>query len=382
MTTYLNAVDDTVRWAYRQPQNSVYRRMEIYEADCVTQWFPSIGTERLIGGSINLSYDRDERRQLNSLQIANFDGILSYDPNGFWYDKVLKIFRGLRFWYEGDYFEYEAQVGEFEIDKITEPAFPHVLTVNGRDHTKRLLNDKFAEATTFTANSKVDDVVKTIAYNGGITKFRLNSGGVTLGADLALDKDSTRWAGIKSATTPYALDAYFDREGYLVTEPQSDVSTTAPYFIFGADDDTDGASTAERSVTDTAVYNDLVVRSSNSDAETAGIAPASRWQNTDPNSPTAIAKIGRHSNSYESDLFLTKADTDAYLSTWKKTAALETWEMTFGFRFLPWLEVGKVIELPDTDNENVPARYLLTDIDAPIGIGAVSGTGKRLTIIA
>ena len=77
MTTYLNAVDDTVRWAYRQPQNSVYRRMEIYEADCVTQWFPSIGTERLIGGSINLSYDRDERRQLNSLQIANFDGILS-----------------------------------------------------------------------------------------------------------------------------------------------------------------------------------------------------------------------------------------------------------------------------------------------------------------
>ena len=69
-------------------------------------------------------------------------------------------------------------------------------------------------------------------------------------------------------------------------------------------------------------------------------------------------------------------------AVWKKTAALETWEMTFGFRFLPWLEVGKVIELPDTDNENVPARYLLTDIDAPIGIGAVSGTGKRLTIIA
>lgn len=382
MATQLTTVDDSVRWAYRQPKNNVFRRLEIYESDCVTQWLPSIDTERLIGGSINLSFDRDERRSLSNLQIANYDGILSYDPNGFWYDKVLKLYRGIRYTYNGNDYEYEAQVGEFEIDRIVAPRFPDVLTITGRDHTKRLLNDKFAEATTFTANTKVDTAVKSIATNGNISKFRLNVPNVILGADLVLEKDSSRWDAIKAATQPYGVTAFFSADGYLTTEITNDVAaTSAPFISFGSDSTTDGATSAERSITDTGIFNDLVVRSSNSDAETAGIAPMSRWQNTDLDSSTSIPRIGRRSASYESDLFLTKADTDAYLEIWKKTAALETWELGFGFRFLPWLEVGRVIELPDASNKNVPVRYLLTDVDAPIGLGAVTGTAKRLTMI-
>lgn len=382
MTTFLFEVTDAVREAYRQPQNSIFRRLEIYEADGETLWIPSVDSERLIGGTINLSYDRDERRQLNSLQIANYDGALSYDPSGFWYDKILKTYRGIRFYSSGEHFTFETQTGEFLIDKINEPEFPRVLTVNGRDYTKRLLADTFAQDTTFASGMSVEDVVFTIAVNGNISKFRFNTGGKVIGADLPLDKDSSRWAAIKSATGPYGLDAYFSADGFLVVEPQPDVSSDAPFITFGDSDDTDGATTAERSVTDTAIFNDLTVRSSNSDAETTGIAPASQWQNTDPDSSTSIQYIGRRSSSYESELFLTKADTDAYLDIWKRTAALETWELSFNLRFLPWLEVGRVIELPDKDNDKVPARYLLTDADVPIGVGTVSGTGKRLTILS
>lgn len=381
MVTTLTEVNTAVRWAYRQPKNAVFRRLEIFESDCVTQWLPSIGTERLIGGSVNLSFDRAERRSISGLQIANDDDILSYDPNGFWYDKILKLYRGIRFTYQGEDYEYEAQVGEFEIDRIVAPRFPNVLTITGRDHTKRLLNDKFAEATTFTAGSKVDTVVKSIAQNGGIFKFRLGVGSLTLGADLTLDADTPRWDAIVKATQPYGVTAYFSGDGYLVTERTTDVSTSPPFIIFGSTSDTDGATTAERSVTDTGIFNDLVVRSSNADAETTGLAPMSRWQNNDPDSSTSITRIGRRSQSYESELFLTKADTDEYLTLWKKTAALETWELGFGFRYLPWLEVGRVIEMPDPNNKNVPARYLLTDVDAPVGLGVVTGTAKRLTIL-
>lgn len=381
MSTTINEVNELVYWAYRQPKNSIFRRLEIYETDGQTLWYPAIETERLIGGSINLSYDRDERRQLNNLQIANYDGILKYDSNGFWYDKILKVYRGIKFNYGTTSYTYEAQVGEFMIDKITEPRFPRVLTVNGRDYTKRLLTDEFAEDTTFTAGKKIDDVVKAIALNGNISKFRLNSGGKTLTADLVIDKGTSRWEAVKNATKAYSIDAYFSGDGYLVTEPIVDVASAPPFIAFGSDDKTDGSTSAERSVTDTNVFNDLVVRSTNSDAETAGTAPMSRWQNTDPDSPTCISRIGRRSKSYESDLFLTKSDTDDYLAIWKQTAALETWEIAFDFRFLPWLEVGRVIEMPDADNSNVPARYLLTDIDATLGVGPVNGTGKRLTII-
>jgi len=381
MTTYLSAVDDLVKWAYRQPKNKVFRRLDIYEADGETLWYPAIDTKRLVNGSINLSYDRDERRQLNSLVIVNYDGILNYDRNGFWYDKVLKIYRGINFYSDGELYTYETQIGEFMIDKIDAPDFPHTLTINGRDYTKKLLNDSFAEATTFASGKYLDDVVKSIATNGGITKFRLNSGGVTLGADLSLDQDTSRWAGIKSACGAYNVDYYFDGQGYLVTEPAIDVSNTPPFVMFGADETTDGATRASRSITDTNVYNDLIVRSSNSNAETAGIAPMSRWTNTDENSSTNIYKIGRRTKTYESDLFLTKSDTDTYLESWKSIAALETWELGFSFRFLPWIEVGRIIEFPDKENANVPTRYLLTDIDAPIGLGSISAIGKRLTIV-
>lgn len=94
--------------AYLQAVRNITRRVEIYESDGVTIWkgarkaipFPTVdgdstpGDSDMVGGSISISYSRDERRTLD-LVLDNRDGTYSPDPAGFWYDKIVKVFRGI-----------------------------------------------------------------------------------------------------------------------------------------------------------------------------------------------------------------------------------------------------------------------------------------------
>lgn len=74
----------------------VTRRVEIYERDALTLWLPSADVPRAIDGSISVDYSRDERRSLD-LTLDNKDGVLRHDPAGFWYDKIIKTYRGVRY---------------------------------------------------------------------------------------------------------------------------------------------------------------------------------------------------------------------------------------------------------------------------------------------
>ena len=72
------------------------RRIEIFEADGVTPWAPAVGQDLLVDGTVTVDYNRAERRALD-LTLANTDdGILQSAPGQFWYDKIIKVFRGVR----------------------------------------------------------------------------------------------------------------------------------------------------------------------------------------------------------------------------------------------------------------------------------------------
>lgn len=92
----MSVYPDVVKRAIDRGQvNRVTRRVEIYESDAVTPW--TEGTEdRLIDGSVNLSYGDVERRSLD-LTLRNDDNVLRSKPNGFWYDKILKVYRGVEY---------------------------------------------------------------------------------------------------------------------------------------------------------------------------------------------------------------------------------------------------------------------------------------------
>lgn len=84
--------------AIHAPVTSVTRRVEFYESDGVTPWRPDEDvTGTLIDGSISVDGTRDERRNID-LTMDNSSGLLTRDPrSGFWYDKVIKVFRGVEY---------------------------------------------------------------------------------------------------------------------------------------------------------------------------------------------------------------------------------------------------------------------------------------------
>jgi hypothetical protein len=73
----------------------VTRRVEFYESDGVTPWQPTY-TDRLIGGSVGLNYGDNERRTMD-VTLRNDDNALRSQSSGFWYDKVLKLYRGVKY---------------------------------------------------------------------------------------------------------------------------------------------------------------------------------------------------------------------------------------------------------------------------------------------
>jgi hypothetical protein len=74
----------------------VTRHVDLFEKDALTPWLPSADTPRAIDGSISVDYSRDERRSLD-LTLDNKDGVLKHDPSGFWYDKIIKTYRGVTY---------------------------------------------------------------------------------------------------------------------------------------------------------------------------------------------------------------------------------------------------------------------------------------------
>lgn len=82
---------------------NVTRRVEIFEYDGITPWQPvNVAAEdyaRLIDGNISIDYGSDERRKVD-VQLENLDNVLRPNPyDGFWYDKIIKTFRGVTFDY-------------------------------------------------------------------------------------------------------------------------------------------------------------------------------------------------------------------------------------------------------------------------------------------
>lgn len=84
--------------AIHAPVTSVTRRIEICEADGETPWRPDDDvTGTLLDGSISVDSTRDERRNID-MSLDNSSRLLTRDPRGgFWYDKVIKVYRGVEY---------------------------------------------------------------------------------------------------------------------------------------------------------------------------------------------------------------------------------------------------------------------------------------------
>ena len=367
------------------------RRIEIYEYDNETLWNAG-GVPRIIDGNISVDYSRDERRTLD-LVLDNSDGALRHDPfDGFWYDKIIRLYRGIRYWTIDEITgkavqdEYEACVGVFMIDRIDAQYFPHTISVTGRDFTKKMLTSKLERSMQFPAGTAVEDVLAAVAANAGIFGVILPNTGLTVDSTTVFERGTARWAVCKQVANAANHELFFNGTGYLVMRPYRDPTTSPIEYTFQTGPLVGNLISYGKSSNDARVFNHIVVAGDdeiNSDSNgTSTNLVFAEYRNENPDSPTRIERIGDRYTSYQSSLFDTQEKADNFAQSQLSILALEEFNIDFDSLVVPWMEAGTIVEILVPGNTPYePTRFLLDTIKIPLKLGPMSGTGRRVTIV-
>lgn len=273
---------------------------------------------------------------------------------------------------------WETQIGEFVIDRITEPNFPHEVRITGRDYTKRALLSKFERATQFPTGQNLEAIITSIASSAGLSKLNLPVTGITVNRSFFFERGVERWSAIVEICGAYNYDVYFDNRGYLVMTPIVDPSTTEPSVVISTGQSGNLVSW-EKSATDTRLYNHVLVTNESSDSQT--LPMYSEAKNEDPNSPTSIGEIGDRLYQYTSSFFTQQSQLDDVAESFLAVHSLEEFELNFDSLMLPWLDVGEIIQFNSEEDSSDPTRFLLSSINLPLSLGPMSGNGKRVVIV-
>lgn len=346
----------------------VFRRVDIHNADG-SIWKSDVP---IIDGSVSVDMTRDERRSF-SLTIDNEESEFRSDPAGFWYDKIIKVYRGAK---SGEATQYY-QLGEFMIDRISEPHFPFQVSVSGRDYTKKLKQAKFARATAFVSGYSLEQVIVGIASNAGITRFNFPDTAQTLQREFFFEAGLSRWEACKQLTDAYGFELFFDQTGVLVMRPFVDPTTAPVQFTFftGTAGNLAGY---ELSTNDSRVFNHIVVKGQ----ATNSIPIYASAENNEPSSPTRIAQMGRRTYVFDSKFVNTQTQGDQLAESLLKIMALESYELSLEALVAPWLEAGVAIQFIDPDPAPyAPTRFLLTDFNIPLSLGTMDANARRVTIV-
>lgn len=364
-----------IQGAFVAPSVQATRRVEIYDADLTTFW---MADAPLLGGTVTLDLGRSERRSFQ-LTLDNRDDALDSYPGGFWYDKVIKCYRGISYIdAEGDEQSWETSVGTFLIDSISTDYFPNITQVSGRDFTKKLLTSKFVTATMFAQGQVLEEVIQAIATNGGVTRFILPQTGKTLGRDFTFERGVERWKAIEDIATAYGYQVYFDENAYLVMEEPADPSFTPSEWTFKTGADDGNLVSYSKVANDTRIYNHIVVTGAASDQ----IPISAEALNTEPSSPTRIAVLGDRVYTYTSAFISRQDQAQEVADQFLKIHALESFELSLSSLVIPWLDVGIIVDFLDPDpSPDDPTRFLLTSLTIPLSLEAMTGTGRRVTVV-
>lgn len=358
--------------AIKRSRIATVRFCDIYEADTVTPFHLNVP---ITDGNITVDSARDERRIID-LEIVNKDLFsVGSDPNELWYDKIIKPYRGITV--GGT--DYVTQLGEFMIDRVSEPHFPAKVTVSGRDKSKKMLQSKLSDTTVFSPATSIEAIVEAMALNSGVlpNKIALPVTGSQVGNISPFDRLTPRWTVAKTVTESAGYELYFDRFGVLTMRPFVDPVTapTSHTFKTGVEGN---IVDFELSVEDTDIFNEVVVHGTgNSNQTIVGSAT-----NTDSNSPTRISRLGRRTMEFGSATVRTIAEANALASKILKVAALEQYDAAMTSIATPWLEVGEAVKFDNPKGSSSdPIQFLLANFTVPLGLEPMTSALKRIHVV-
>jgi hypothetical protein len=273
---------------------------------------------------------------------------------------------------------WEAQIGEFLIDKIDEARFPKETKITGRDYTKKCLLAQLPVAMSFDTKTPLEDFVRAMAANAGIKKMTLPKTGVTIGTATDFDQGTERWNVMSKACETAAYELFFTPDGYLTMRKQLDPSTSPVTLTFETGPKGNLVDWSKSS-TDTEIRNRIICVSDGSDQVLPFYGEA---VNTEITSPTNTTRLGERTFIYTSPFFTSNDQCKATAQQMLKIKALESFNVDFSSLVFPWTEAGEIVEFLDPDAAAYdPTRFLLSSFTIPLKLGPMTATAKRIIIV-
>lgn len=369
----------------------VTRRVEILASNGEVLW-NDIG---LVDGQVNVDASRDERRTLD-ITLSDTQGRL--EINEFWYDKLIRPWRGIS-WRTG---AWETPLGTFMVDTIsdvqrvkrrhrprafdstgnltnTDAPFMHVVQVTGRDLTKRLITSKFSGVTTFVAGTGIDVIIAALANDALIVGLRLPWSGSNpapvLEIDQTFEAGSTRWAAIAALCLNYGYEAFIDVDAFLTVRLFRDPATMLPVWSFQTGPSDGNLASYKRVANDSELYNRVVVRGS---GQTNAFIFA-EVAVTDSASPIHSSQIGDRMYPYDSPTVATNEQAYALAVALLQAHSLQSYEINLGSIVLPWMEAGEVVQFLDVASNDDPMSLFLSNFSIPMSLSStMDGVAKRV----
>lgn len=275
--------------------------------------------EVIVDGSVDVDVTRGARRTMNISLLnpgevfsPNFYSVTGWPDNDSWsgtffIDRKVRLYRGIQF--SPDHYEV-VPVGTFYVDTadIVAERNMSMVVLSGTDEWKRFSKAKFGGVGHYDKDTHVNDVVKSLASKGGVTRFNLDdltSRHSTIPVKLTTDLDFERGAEIGPALTDlgtnYGFDIYFDPMGRLTTEDIYRSQYRQPVWTYDTQDPTSAIISVKSSYNDDRLYNHVRVTGT-ADEENPVFAQV---RDSNPNSLTHPNRIGLRTFEYESKFIAT-----------------------------------------------------------------------------
>ena len=346
------------------------RRVDIYEADGTTLWLRGAP---LHSGSITVDMSRTERRTA-SLMLYN-DGRIDIDrDDGFWYDKVIKIYMGV-VTAQGT---WETCLGTFLIDQIDRDSHENLMDLNMRDFSKKL-SYPIPYPVGWPINTPIEDIITDLAVGGGISPSKIDVPITTsfIEEDRTFSSGSSRMKAAYDLATAHGYDLYFDADGVLVMEEFTDPHTSQPQYTFqvGADSN---LSEIKRNISDALIFNHIAV-----EGETPGGVPV--WGeafNYNPTSPTRIQRLGFRTKQVKNSWVVSNTQATEVAEQILLYSSLERYEADLMSLVIPWLDVGITVNFDDPSAApGDPTRFLMSQLEINLDLSPAKARVGRVTSV-
>jgi len=308
------------------------------------------------------------------IKLTNIDGALTWGPNNLiWLDKYFKPFFGV--WVNGDW------------EWIPLGVYPCSMPIADSESTGTVKNEvefqggdkmDFLGTCTDTVNVKTGaDIATSIksvltAVNAE-TLFNLDSttGQQTVPYDMSWAPGTAYSQVISDLANILVWEIYYDVDGYLRLHAPIDPNTTVPSLSLTSDGGFTLYAGAQRQMDDSDLANYIQVYGGSTQTSLVSYT----MEDTDPNSPTAVQKIGRRVylwNNGNADPQITTAALAQARAEYEYKNRLQVMEkLNFQCFPIPFMDLDDVYEVEDPRNETT-GKYQVTSFTLPIGFQSQS----------